>query len=119
MTGADGFPAGKPDKVSACRLTNICPVLSHFLRLFARFPFTSFAVAAITSKKNADGSAQSHPNSESDAKGAERALFDSILGVINQVFRSAAALFDSAFCGDDAIVDRASDDFLHAFDFGP
>jgi hypothetical protein len=45
-------------------------------------------------------------------------LFDSILRVIDQVFRRAAALFDSALCSDDAIVDGAGDGFLHAFDFG-
>jgi hypothetical protein len=31
------------------KLSDICPVPSHFLRLIARFPFTSSAVAAITS----------------------------------------------------------------------
>jgi hypothetical protein len=104
---------------SAERLpSDVCSVTSHFLRLFARFPFTSFAIAAITSQKNADGGAQSHADSESDSEGAERALFDSILSVINQVFRRTAALFDGAFSSDDAIVDRASDGFLHAFDFG-
>src|SRR5262245_33271569 len=103
---------------SACLPSCICPVPSHFFRLIARFPFTSFAVAAITSQKNADRRPQSNSDSERDAYRAERTLFDLILRVVNQVFRRAAALFDSAFCRDDAIVDRASDGFLHAFDFG-
>jgi len=98
--------------------SGVCPVPSHFFRLIARFPFTSFAVAAITGKKDADRRSQSHSDSERDAERAERALFDLILRVVNQVFRRAAALFDSAFCRDDAIVDRASHCFLHAFNFG-
>jgi hypothetical protein len=78
----------------------------------------AIAVAAITSKKNANSRAQSHSDSESDAERAEGALFDSILRVINKVFRRAAALFDSAFCSYDAGVDRVSDYCLHAFDLG-
>jgi hypothetical protein len=85
---------------------------------YCPIPIHSLAVAAITSKKSADRRSQSYSDSESDAEGAEGALFDSILRVINQVFRRAAALFDSAFSSDDAIVDSVSDGFLHAFDFG-
>src|SRR5262245_48294675 len=118
MTGADRLPAGKLSKVSACRLSAICPVPSHFLGFFARFQFTSLAVAAIASQKNADRSAQPDSDSERGAEGAERALFYSILRVINQVFRRAAALFDSAFSSDHAIVDSVRNGFLHAFDFG-
>jgi hypothetical protein len=59
MTGAERLQAGRLSKVTACRLSDFCPVPSHFFRLIARFPFTSFAVAAITSQKNADCRAQS------------------------------------------------------------
>jgi hypothetical protein len=120
VTGAGRLPAAKARKISAWRLSDLCPVPSHFLRFFARFPFTSFAiaVAAITSKKKANSSAQPHSDSESDAERAEGALFDSILRVINQIFRRAAALFDSAFCSYYAVVDRVSDCCLHAFDLG-
>src|SRR5262245_10013091 len=120
ITGAERLLTDTPKRCSSWLRSDVCPVPSHFVGLFARFSFTSFAVAvaAITSQKNADRGAQSHSDSESDAHGAERALFDSIFRVINQVFRRAAALFDSAFCSYDAIVDRLSDGFLHAFDFG-
>jgi hypothetical protein len=120
MTGAGRLPAAKARKISAWRLSDLCPVPSHFLRFFARFPFTSFAiaVAAITGKKKANSSAQPHSDSESDAERAEGALFDSILRVINQIFRRAAALFDSALCRDKFIFDRINNSFLHAFDFG-
>jgi hypothetical protein len=59
MTGAGRLSAAKSRKISAWRLSDVCPVPSHFLRLIARFPFTSFAiaVAAITSQKDADRSA--------------------------------------------------------------
>jgi hypothetical protein len=89
----------------------------HFLRFIARFPFISPAATAIASQKDADRRSQSHSDPERDAERAERALFDSILRVVNQVFRRAAALFDGASCSDDAIVDRVSDSFFHAFDF--
>jgi hypothetical protein len=104
--------------MSACLLSGSCPVPSHFLRLIARLPFTSLAITTITSKKNADCRAQSYSNSERDAERAERVLFDAIFRVINQIFRRATAIFDGPSCGDDAIVDRINDDFLHAFDFG-
>ena len=66
MTGIERLPAGKSRKISALGLSDICPVPSHFHRFIARFPFTSFAVfavAAITSQKNADRGAQPHPDS--------------------------------------------------------
>src|SRR5262245_29924559 len=72
---------------------------------------------AIARKENADCRSQSQSDSERHAERAERALFDLILGVVNQIFRRAAALFDSALCRDKFIFDRINDSFLNAFDF--
>jgi hypothetical protein len=65
VTGSGRLLAAKSRKISAWRLSDVCPVTSHFLRLIARFPFSSFAiaVAAITSQKHADRSAQPHSDS--------------------------------------------------------
>jgi hypothetical protein len=82
------------------------------------FLFVSPAATDIPSQKDADCRSKSHPNSESDAERAEWVLFDSTFRVVNQVFRRAAALFHSAPCRDDAIVDGIGDGFLHAFDLG-
>ena len=45
-------------------------------------------------------------------------LFDLIFGVVNQIFRRTATLFDDPICRLDSIFDRVSDSFLHIFHFG-
>jgi hypothetical protein len=76
------------------------------------------AATSIAGQKNADRRSQSQSDSESDPESAERALFDSTLRVVRQVFRRAATLFDGAPCSAKSIFDRIGDGFLHAFDFG-
>jgi hypothetical protein len=73
---------------------------------------------AVAGQKYADCRPQSQSDSERHSERAERALFDLILGIVNQIFRRAAALFDSALCRDKFIFDRINNRFLHAFDFG-
>jgi hypothetical protein len=72
------------------------------------------AAMANASYKNADRRSQSHSDAERDAERAKRALFDSILRVVNQVFRRAAPPFDSAPC----LAKFIFDGFLQAFDVG-
>jgi hypothetical protein len=74
---------------------------------------------SVTSQQNADQGAQSQSDAERDADRAERALFDLIFGVVNQIFRRAAALFDGAFRRADPVFDPISDSFFHAPDFHP
>lgn len=46
---------------------------------------------SIASQKNADHGSQSQPDSERDAERAHRIPFDPMFGVVNQIFRCAAA----------------------------
>src|SRR6266511_1617388 len=70
---------------------------------------------AIASHQNAERRSQSHSDADRDAERAEWALLDSILRVVNQVFRRAAATFYSAPC----LAKFIFDGFLRAFDVGP
>jgi hypothetical protein len=68
----------------------------------------------IAGQQNADQGSQPQADAERDADRAERMLFDLIFGVVNQIFRRAAALFDGAFRRVDAVFDGISDGFFHA-----
>jgi len=45
-------------------------------------------------------------------------LFNLILGIVNKIFRCAAALFDSAPRREKSIFELINGSFLHTFDFG-
>jgi len=74
---------------------------------------------SVAGQQDADHGAQSQPDAERDADRTERALFDLMFGVINQIFRRTAALFDGAFRRVHPVFDCLSDSFFHAPDFHP
>jgi hypothetical protein len=73
----------------------------------------------VAGQQDADHGAQSQPDAERDADRTERTLFDLMFGVINQIFRRTAALFDGAFRRVHPVFDCLSDSFFHAPDFHP
>jgi hypothetical protein len=68
----------------------------------------------VAGQQNADHGSQPQADAERDADRAERMLFDLIFGVVNQIFRRAAALFDGAFSRADPVFNCNSDSFFHA-----
>jgi hypothetical protein len=74
---------------------------------------------SVAGQQDADQGSQSQSDAEKDPDRAERALFDLIFGVVNQIFSRAAALSDGAFRRADPVFDCVSDSFFHAPDFHP
>jgi hypothetical protein len=65
-------------------------------------------------QQDADHGSQSQSDAERDTDRSERAPFDLIFSVVNQIFRRAAALFDGAFRRADSIFERLTDSLFHA-----
>jgi hypothetical protein len=74
---------------------------------------------SVAGQQDADHGAQSQPDAERDDDRTERSLFDFVFGVVNQIFRRAAALFDGAFRRAHPVFDGLSDSFFPAPDFHP
>jgi hypothetical protein len=73
----------------------------------------------VAGQQCADQGPQAQADAERDADFVERALFDLIFGIVNQIFSRAAALFDGASRRANLVFDCVRDSFFHAPDFHP
>lgn len=64
---------------------------------------------SVAGQQDADHGSQSQSDAERDADRAERVSFDLVFGLVNQIFRRAATLFDGALRRPDPVFDRVGD----------
>jgi hypothetical protein len=88
-------------------------VLQLRVYLIARLPFILSAGMSVAGQQNANYGTQSQAKAEKRAERAERMLFDLMSGVVDQIFRGAAALFERPFRCVDAIFDCISDSVFY------